>query len=109
YAIVESIARGGYATIYRGTAEPDGRTVAIKRLHPHYVAEHEVRAMFRDESRVLSRIEHPNVLRHLDVVEQDDELFLIVEHVEGITLQGLLKHARETKTPLPLPVAIAVA
>jgi serine/threonine-protein kinase len=85
-----------------------GRTVAIKRLHPHLAKEQEFVTMLTDEARVAGRIGHPNIVPTLDVVASDGELFLVMDYVPGLTLAALAKHAHDDRERLPLPVACAI-
>src|SRR5262245_13846810 len=96
YALHDSIASGGMATVHLGRAMGDAgfaRVVAIKRLHPHFAKDPEFRAMLLDEARLLARVRHPNVVSTLDVVASDDDLFLVLEYVEGESLGRLLRAA----------------
>ncbi|MGZ3474442.1 MAG: serine/threonine-protein kinase, partial [Polyangiales bacterium] len=64
YVVHAEIAAGGMATVHVGRLMgPVGfaRTVAIKRLHPHFAKDPEFVAMFLDEARLAARIRHPNV------------------------------------------------
>ena len=64
------------ATVHLGRlVGPDGfgRTVAIKRLHPHLAKEPEFVTMLTDEARVAGRIGHPNIVSTLDIVAADGE------------------------------------
>src|SRR6478735_2966696 len=94
YALYDKIAAGGMATVHLGRLlGPIGfsRTVAIKRMLPQYVSEPGFVSMFVDEARLASRIRHPNVVPTLDVVAQEDELFLVLDYVHGETLSQLIK------------------
>ena len=106
YAVYGDIAHGGMATVHLGRlrgAAGFERTVAIKRLHPAYAKDPEFVAMFTDEARLASRVQHPNVVSTLDVVQRDDELFLVLEYIHGETLAQLLRRAES------VPPAIASA
>ncbi len=111
YALYDEIASGGMATVYFGRLlGPVGfsRTVAIKRLHPHHAKDPQFTAMFIDEARLVSRIQHPNVVATLDVVSSDSELLLVMEYVQGETLARLLREAMTRQEPVPLRVALAI-
>jgi serine/threonine-protein kinase len=108
YELVRFLARGGYGTIHLARSVFSGQQVAIKRLHSQLAADEDASAMFLDESRVLSRISHPNVLRHLDAIQGEDELCLVMEYVEGATLRSLLKRTRRTEEQLGTSVALAI-
>jgi serine/threonine-protein kinase len=110
YALYQAIASGGMATIYVGRLlGPVGfaRTVAVKRLHPHYAADRHFATMFLDEARLAARIRHPNVVPTLDVVATHGELFLIMEYVHGESIAKLVRAAPESGHAMPIPVVVA--
>ncbi len=109
YAIFNAIARGGFASVHLGRSLGAGgfaRTVAIKRLHRQYAQDPEVATMFLDEAHLVARIRHPNVIPTLDLIASEDELMIVMEYVEGVTLRYLLRNARERKRTLPLPIVL---
>jgi serine/threonine-protein kinase len=111
YALYDQIGAGGMATVHYGRLlGPAGfsKTVAIKRLHPHFARDPEFASMFLDEARLAARIHHPNVVATLDVVAKDGELFLVMEFVEGLSLSGVFWECLRTNTPIPLGVIGAV-
>jgi serine/threonine-protein kinase len=65
-------------------------------------------AMFLDEAHLSSRIEHPNVVQILDVVAEEDEVFLVMEYVRGESLERLRRKARKRKQPVPVQVAVNI-
>jgi len=77
------------------------KTVAVKRLHAQFALDPEFHAMFVDEARVAARIQHPNAVGTLDVVDVDGELFLVMEYVPGETLSRLMRDARTEGEPIP--------
>jgi serine/threonine protein kinase len=94
----DEIASGGMATIHLGRMVGAGgftRTVAIKQLLPHFARDSEFVDMFLDEARLVARIRHPNVVATLDLVEEEGDLFIIMEYVEGLNFGLLLRAARE--------------
>jgi serine/threonine protein kinase len=84
------------------------RTVAIKRLHPQYAQDAEFSAMFLDEARIAARVRHPNVAATLDVIATKQELFLVMEYVEGETLSRLLAAAQRAGLLLEPRVVSAI-
>jgi serine/threonine-protein kinase len=103
------IACGGMATIHVGRMLGAGsfaKTVAIKRLHPQYAKDAAFATMLHDEARVLARIQHPNVVPTLDVIDDDGELLVVMELVEGITLDDLLDAARARGERPPVGVVL---
>jgi serine/threonine-protein kinase len=111
YALHAEIAAGGMATVYLGRlhgAVGFGRTVAIKRLHPHLAKDPEFVSMFLDEAHLAARVQHPNVVPTLDVVTSDGELFLVLEYVRGESFSALVRAARAAGETLPITVVVAV-
>jgi serine/threonine-protein kinase len=96
YALFGELATGGMATVHFGRMSSLGgfnRTVAIKRMRRDIARDPEFVAMFLDEARLTSRIEHPNVVATLDVVAEAGEVFLVMEYVRGESLQRLRRAA----------------
>src|ERR1700723_824825 len=94
YTLYDAIASGGMATVHLGRLMGHvgfERTVAIKRLHPQFAQDPEFVSMFLDEARVVGRIRHPNVVPTLDVVAANDELFIVMEYVQGESLARLIR------------------
>jgi eukaryotic-like serine/threonine-protein kinase len=104
----DEIAAGATARIHLGRmlgAESFSRTVAIKRLHPQYALNPEFVAAFLDEARIVARIRHPNVVPILDLVEEEGDLFIIMEYIEGINFGQLCRAAQELGERVPPGVA----
>ena len=113
YALHREIAAGGMATVHIGRLSAQAgfsRTVAIKRLHPQFARDPEFVAMFLDEARLAARIQHPNVVSTLDVVAEQDELFLVMDYIQGESVSRVahLVAARNEQIPLPIVGAIIV-
>jgi len=112
YALYGEIASGGMATVHFGRLlGPAGfsRMVAIKRLHPQLAKETEFVSMFLDEVRLAARVQHPNVVATLDVVEEGGELFLVMEYVHGESLAQIIRLARLRGLQVPPAVACSIA
>ena len=71
------------------------RLVAMKTILPKYAAEPKFQRMFIDEARIASRIEHANVTQILDVGEQHDVTYLVMEYVDGDALSKIHRAAQE--------------
>ncbi len=111
YTLCAELASGGMATVYLGRLNGPvgfGRTVAIKRLHPHLARDPNFAAMFLDEARLAARIQHPNVVPTIDVVANDDEVLLVLEYVRGESLAGLLRATIKANAMVPVPVTLAL-
>lgn len=94
YAIVERIAVGGMAEVFRASAPASvgaARTVVIKRMLPSLASEASARAMFQEEARLGRLIAHPNVVRVLGSGEASGLPYLVLEHVPGLDLFRLTR------------------
>jgi serine/threonine protein kinase len=99
------------ATVHFGRQVGTGgfsKTVAIKRLHPQFGKMPEFVSMFQAEARLAARIRHPNVVQPLDVLTFEDEVFLVMEYVEGESLSRLMRATLARKERVPIPIAMAI-
>ncbi|MDR0964937.1 MAG: serine/threonine protein kinase [Myxococcales bacterium] len=97
YEIGNRIAVGGMAEVYRAwRTGPTGfrKQVALKRMRPEFSDDPGFRRMFLSEASIAARLSHPNLLQAFELVEQDGELALSMEFVQGISLRKLLSDDR---------------
>lgn len=112
YVLGEEVAAGGVASLHVGWLRgPAGfsRVCAIKRLHRHLAKVPEFVAMFLDEARLAAKIQHPNVVSILDIVNADGELLLVMDYVRGASLAQLLAEGALTGARVDPSVAVAIA
>src|SRR5215217_4254742 len=69
------------------------RLCAIKRLHEHLREDTDVRAMFLDEARIAGLIRHPNVISVVDLGDDEEGPFLVMEYVDGVAVGALVERA----------------
>jgi len=94
YRLLTRIASGGMGSVYLAVqhgAAGFRRVVAVKRAFPHLLEEASFRKLMASEIRLSSLVRHPNVVAVSDVEEDDGELSLVMEYVEGGALAELLK------------------
>ena len=111
YEILMPIARGGMASVWAGRMQGTrgfSRIVAIKTMLPDISDDPDFQTMFLDEARVAARIKHPNVVQIIDLGEQDDVIYLVMDWVEGDTL-GALQKAAKPLGGIPLPIVLRIA
>ena len=84
------------------------RLYALKRPHSNLLEEPSVRDMFFEEARLVGLIRHPNVVPLLDVGEDEDGPFLLMDYVDGVPLSQLLSTARKQELLLPLQIPLAI-
>lgn len=84
------------------------KMVALKTILPTLAEDQRFRRMFLDEAKIASGIEHVNVAQILDLGEQAGQLYLVMEWVDGDSLQELDRAAERAGVGLPIPVLIRV-
>lgn len=97
YELLELIGVGGMADIYRARDIQEDRIVAVKILKTEFAGSDEFLRRFRNESKAIALLSHPNIVKIYDVGFTDKVQFIVMEYVDGITLtdyieqQGVLK------------------
>lgn len=87
YEIDDKIAAGGMATVYRGRQISLQRPVAIKVLSQSLIDEPIAKAHFHQESLLIARLNHPNIIHVIDQgLFDDDRPFFVMEYVHGVPL-----------------------
>ncbi|MGM0347256.1 serine/threonine-protein kinase [Streptomyces sp. Adlamb9] len=89
YRLRDTIGRGAMGEVWRAFDETLGRPVAVKLLLPHD-SDPTASSRFRLEAQTAGRLSHPNVVGVLDFGEFEGRLFLVMELVDGGSLDGLL-------------------
>jgi serine/threonine-protein kinase len=77
------------------------KLVAIKTILPKFAADPRFQSMFLDEARIASRIEHFNVAQIIDLGEEHDVLYLVMEYVDGDSLSKLRRACVKANVPIP--------
>ncbi len=90
YKLLDRIGKGRLAGIYKGT-DPEGQTVAIKILPPSKAKDAETLTRFQREARLALKLDHPNVVRTLDAGESNGKYYIVMEYLEGATLEEVLQ------------------
>jgi eukaryotic-like serine/threonine-protein kinase len=103
FKIYDEIGAGGFATVYLGRNMDTNEIVAIKVLSDQYTREPRYVERFRREAGLAERLGHENVVRILDHGVEDGKHFLIMEFVEGLTLDTML----ERRGGLPIHEAVS--
>lgn len=98
YEILAPLGAGGMGEVYRARDTRLDRTVAIKILPTHLSDDASFRQRFEREAKTISSLNHPHICTLHDVGRQGDVDFIVMEYLEGETLE-----ARLEKGPMPLP------
>jgi serine/threonine-protein kinase len=111
YVLVEHIATGGMAEIYRAHyagIEGFAKELVVKTLRDEFAARPEVVGMFLDEARVAATLTHNNVVHTYDLGEIGDEYFIAMELLKGEELVNVMRRSHQVGTPLPLSLSIGI-
>jgi Tol biopolymer transport system component/predicted Ser/Thr protein kinase len=103
YRITEQLGKGGMGEVYLADDTTLDRKVALKFLSDAFTSDPERMARFEREAKLLASLNHPNIAGIYGLEQSDGNRFLVLEYVEGETLQ-----ARLTKGALPLEDALAL-
>ncbi len=107
--IVEEVASGGMAVVYRAVQDPLGRTVAIKALKSSAAAEENVATRFEREAKSLAMLQHENIIHVYDFHRERGALFIVMEYVQGIDLYDLLEKCGRLPYDTAAIIAMQVA
>ncbi len=91
YEIQEIIGVGGMAVVYKAYDSIDDRIVAVKVLKEEYLANEDFRRRFKNESKAIAVLSHPNIVKVYDVSYGDKLQYIVMEYVEGITLKEYIE------------------
>jgi len=111
YELLLPIAAGGMAMVWAARLKGSRgfqKIVAVKTMLPKLSEDEQFEQMFLDEASLASQIRHPHVVEILDLGEQHGILFLVMEWIDGVPLNQLMKAARP-KGGIPIPVAVRIA
>lgn len=91
YLIQSLVGVGGMANVYRGVDEKNGNAIAVKVLKEEFLDNEELVRRFKNESKAISILDHPNIVKVYDVSVTDRLQYIVMEYVDGITLKEYLK------------------
>ena len=91
YEIQEIIGVGGMAVVYKAHDNVENRTVAIKILKEEFVSNEEFIRRFKNESKAIAVLSHPNIVKVYDVSFGDLIQYIVMEYIDGITLKELIE------------------
>ncbi len=106
YELFEELGRGGMGVVYRGRHVLLSQIVALKVLPSDLLEKPEALSRFKREMQSLGSLSHPNVVRAYNAGEADGVYFLVMEYVDGMDLQRLVR-GRIQRGQGPLAVGAA--
>lgn len=111
YTLLEPIAAGGMGEVFRAQvsgAHGFQKTVAVKRILPEFAHDPEFVVRFVAEAKLTVSLSHANIVQVLDLGRTDEELYLVMEYVDGADLGRLLSAMRARNIQTPLEIALHI-
>ncbi|MCX7658849.1 MAG: protein kinase, partial [Oscillospiraceae bacterium] len=97
YEITELIGIGGMADVYKAVDIIEGKTVAVKILKNEFANDEDFLRRFRNESKAIAVLSHPNIVKIYDVGFTEKIQFIVMEYIDGITLKEFMEQQRVLK------------
>ena len=91
YEIQEILGVGGMAVVYKARDNVEDRIVAIKILKEEFVSNEEFVRRFKNESKAIAVLSHPNIVKVYDVSFGDLIQYIVMEYIDGITLKEYIE------------------
>lgn len=91
YLIESLVGVGGMANVYKGRDIKSGNIIAVKVLKEEFLDNEELVRRFKNESKAISILDHPNIVKVYDVSVTDQLQYIVMEYIDGITLKEYLK------------------
>ena len=105
YELEELVGTGGMSSVFKARDRLLERSVALKILHEHYLADPDYVERFRREARAVAQLAHPNIVTVIDRGEQDGRQYIVFEYVDGENL----KQAVNREGAMPVRDAVELA
>ncbi len=94
YRLLEKLGEGGMGTVYKALHTSLRRPVALKMMRFERAGNPHTRQRFLREAAAAGRLDHPNIVRATDAAEHDGQPFLVMELLDGLDLQKVLRRCR---------------
>ncbi len=110
--LVRLVAHGGMGSVYRAEqhgAEGFFKTVAVKMIRRRLARDPEFVRRFIAEAKLVADLVHENIVQVYGLNQSAGELFMVMEYVDGVTLEQVIRHSVEERQPVPVELAALVA
>ncbi|MGC4095162.1 MAG: protein kinase [Polyangiaceae bacterium] len=107
--VVERLHSGPLSELYRAVQRPLGRPVLIKAIGASILPSSPFAASLEREARLLAEFDHPNIVALHDFVRKDERMWMVLEHVDGWTLEEVLKKSGRFEQAASIAIVLEVA
>ena len=108
YTINDMLAEGGWSIVYKGVHSILNFPVAIKMLKHNMARDPDFLGKFQNEAKIIARLNHENIVKVYDIEHVFRTVFIVMEHLEGITLRHILKNKLRLPYPRMLQILMQV-
>jgi len=92
FEVIKELGSGGFATVYLVKNKKDNKLYALKKLNKELIKDQKAIKRFIREAEIGKKLNHPNIVKIYNVFKEDDEIYILMEYVEGNTLAELMKN-----------------
>lgn len=103
YQLIHKLGSGGSGTVYKARHIATDRIVALKKFHKT-----EDQGRFKNEARIQANLNHPHIAQLYDFIYDDQTPVIIMEYIEGVTLQTLINQSKSLTTPVKEKIFIQI-
>src|SRR5437762_7501486 len=112
YRVIQKVGQGGFATVYKAEdLQFSSALRAIKEMDDHLLSTQERQeaiTAFQQEAHILARLMHPNLPRIYDYFEEQQHCYLVMDYIEGETLEAILARSPQGKLPVAKVIQYAL-
>jgi hypothetical protein len=109
YEVLRYLTAGGMADLYLARSPRQDEPVVVKQVQARYLADERVVAMFRDEGQIGGLLDHPNIVRVIEVAgEEVTPPFIAMEYIDGHDLIEVLRLCTERQVAMPRELGVAI-
>ena len=109
YKILEKLGEGGMGEVYLAEDLKLERQVAIKFLPQHLTKDKDNVERFQREAKAAASLNHPNIVTIHDVIEEDDQICIVMEYVQGQSLRDIINTSSQFPIPNSTEIIIQIA
>jgi serine/threonine protein kinase len=105
YQILNTIATGGTAVLYKAIQTSLDRHVVVKRLHSHLISDSNFTKRFELEAKAAASLDHENIVRIIDSGSSHDNYYIVMEYIDGMSMKEIMGEHGTLDQELALLVA----